>query len=74
MARPSKKVEGLDPKKPSYEKHPEMKRNQKLSDRMKNSKGKMKEKKWLANAKTAHVAKRMISYLTSNPDKELAWL
>jgi hypothetical protein len=45
MARPSRKVEGLDPKKPSYEKHPEMKRNQKLSDRMKNSKGKMKEKK-----------------------------
>lgn len=42
MPRPKKKVEGLDPKKPSYEKHPEFKRNQKLSDRMKNSRGKMK--------------------------------
>lgn len=45
MARPKKKVEGLDPKKPSYAKNPEMKRNQKLSDRMKNSKGKLKGKK-----------------------------
>ena len=45
MARPKKKVEGLDPAKPSYEKHPEMKRNQKLSDRMKNSRGKMNSKK-----------------------------
>jgi hypothetical protein len=45
MARPKKKVEGLDPKKPSYEKHPQMKRSQNLSDRMKNSKGQMKGKK-----------------------------
>lgn len=45
MARPKKKVEGLDPKKPSFEKHPEMKRNQKLSDRVKNSRGHMKGKK-----------------------------
>jgi hypothetical protein len=45
MARPKKSIEGLDPKKPSYEKHPEMKRNQKLSDRMKNSRGKVKGKK-----------------------------
>ena len=42
MARPKKKVEGLDPKKPSFEKHNEMKRNQKLPDRMKNSRGKVK--------------------------------
>lgn len=42
MARPKKKVEGLDPKKPSFEKHPQMKRNQKLSDRIKNSRGKLK--------------------------------
>jgi hypothetical protein len=45
MARPKKKVEGLDPKKPSYEKHPQMKRSQTLPDRMKNSKGHMKGKK-----------------------------
>jgi hypothetical protein len=45
MARPKKKVEGLDPKKPSYEKNPMMKRNQNLSDRMKNSRGKVKGKK-----------------------------
>lgn len=44
MARPKKSVPGLDPKKPSYEKHPEFKRNQKLSDRMKNSRGKMNSK------------------------------
>lgn len=45
MARPKKKIEGLDPKKPSYEKHPEMKRNQKLADRKKNSLGKLRGKK-----------------------------
>jgi hypothetical protein len=45
MARPKKKIEGLDPKKASYEKHPEMKRNQKLTDRMKTSKAMMKGKK-----------------------------
>lgn len=45
MARPKRKVEGLDPKKPSYEKHPEMERSQKLPDRMKNSRGKMRSKK-----------------------------
>ena len=45
MARPKKKVEGLDPKKPSYEKQPQMKRNQNLPARMKNSKGHLKGKK-----------------------------
>lgn len=45
MARPKKKVEGLDLKKSSLEKHPEMKRSQTLADRMKNSRGKMKGKK-----------------------------
>lgn len=43
MARPKKKVEGLDPNKPSYEKHPEMKRNAKLADRKKLSKPKGKK-------------------------------
>lgn len=43
MARPKKKVEGLDPKKPSYEKHPEMKRGRTLMDRKKMSKPKGKK-------------------------------
>lgn len=45
MARPKTKVTGLDPKKPSFMKEDNMKREQKLSDRMKNSRGKMKGKK-----------------------------
>jgi hypothetical protein len=45
MARPARKVEGLDPKKPSYKKEEQMKRNQKLSDRMKNSRGKARSTK-----------------------------
>ena len=45
MARPKKKVEGLELKKPTNEKHPEFKRPQMLSDRMKNSRGKLKGKK-----------------------------
>lgn len=45
MPRPKMKVKGLDPKKPSYMKEDSMKREQKLSDRMKNSRGKMKGKK-----------------------------
>lgn len=43
MARPKKKLEGFDPKKPSYEKHPEMKRAANLADRKKLSKPKGKK-------------------------------
>lgn len=39
MARPKKSVKGLDPKKPSYEKHPEFKRNTSLPERNKKSRG-----------------------------------